>query len=999
MAQSRYPLRTKTSQNPPKEAKGPDFSFIDKFNTNQGTENCAQCVTALFEALKGKVKPEDVKAVAAEPTKRVRWTWIAGLNNQVINSSFIVDDDTADFLRELTPSLFKGPGRPVIEVINAEDMSIERLAVPAPVQSSAPKPLKINLFKSTLKTLVTDLLKEAPLNQSVADNPYCPWGSAFGLIVFTLKGTQSKLGHYVAYHITPGPERTVRILDPQTGEIDESRNKLFSSHLSNHYLETVRWYPCEPLNGFIRIKKEALAAGEREVAGSRLDLSDSAMLSGDQAEGSSVNSDAKIAAPRPVLSPEPEATALEAKRADLRPPLSPPGLMAIPRSDIRRRALDLAALSLEDDEGELLFPQPLAVASQEAESENPAPAAALATSESRADVLAFSPEKMVMIFSRGFQGCENDPAVLKHFFDNQPVMMHYMDDPILQLQGKISDDLARRLKHAVFVNNELLMEQLLRLKKLVTLEEAGGWFTLACEKWEVDCRKTIALILNKIAPDFKKQALNHLLANAVILSHAQLVEFALTQGADPNIRNKAGVSLLQIAAARHGEQIDLHRKSLPGYSLGKNMACRRILKLLQPLAPPAEQKTRVPPSGSLKITTQQIGVFKTKFHHFMGDSAQLKRLLDANRATLEYMLKNNIEIESPAQINQHLVLAISANNAEHVQQLLRVKNNLSFDEGMALLVTVSEARFIDPEIIKIIVDKLVGQARQQLLDQGFVDAILNANLTMAAKLADLGAKTPEPERRNSLLQTIPEVIKLRRDECMSKSRSDSSKAGFWVAKAEAYDEAMGLFLERSIQDHAEASPLPSSSSSNRSAQRGFSNSRSRPTYASLVGALAPQMPVSGSQSMALEDKFIPRSTSSSSSSAVIPLPPAGLFAPYTSTVLNGETELVKAIYSNNLDLFSRLIRAGTDVNQPDSGGSSPLMLAIVRGRHEMVQQLLQLDPAVNMLKSEKGATALSLAKQYYGNNHEITKAIERHTASQSPQAAELLRAYHAKGRR
>jgi uncharacterized protein len=73
-------------------------------------------------------------------------------------------------------------------------------------------------------------------------------------------------------------------------------------------------------------------------------------------------------------------------------------------------------------------------------------------------------------------------------------------------------------------------------------------------------------------------------------------------------------------------------------------------------------------------------------------------------------------------------------------------------------------------------------------------------------------------------------------------------------------------------------------------------------------------------------------------------------------------QLFEAVMAKDVQQISRLLKAGTDVNQTDADGFSALMLAVARGDTRVADCLLDHHASVNA-RNDIGQTALMIATQ------------------------------------
>ena len=73
------------------------------------------------------------------------------------------------------------------------------------------------------------------------------------------------------------------------------------------------------------------------------------------------------------------------------------------------------------------------------------------------------------------------------------------------------------------------------------------------------------------------------------------------------------------------------------------------------------------------------------------------------------------------------------------------------------------------------------------------------------------------------------------------------------------------------------------------------------------------------------------------------------------------TQLMKAVKSGDLPLVTNLIRQGVDVNQADTNGDSPMIMAAYEGHDEILKVLLEAGADVSALDPGMKATALHAA--------------------------------------
>jgi hypothetical protein len=105
----------------------------------------------------------------------------------------------------------------------------------------------------------------------------------------------------------------------------------------------------------------------------------------------------------------------------------------------------------------------------------------------------------------------------------------------------------------------------------------------------------------------------------------------------------------------------------------------------------------------------------------------------------------------------------------------------------------------------------------------------------------------------------------------------------------------------------------------------------------------------------------------------------------------GVTPLIAAAYKGNLELAQLLVEKGVDVNSQTLKGLTALMAAVEAGNAEVVRFLLSKGADAN-LKEETGLTAYQLAAMR--NQHEIMRLLKDKTKDTKPVRAYLVNGGH-----
>lgn len=79
---------------------------------------------------------------------------------------------------------------------------------------------------------------------------------------------------------------------------------------------------------------------------------------------------------------------------------------------------------------------------------------------------------------------------------------------------------------------------------------------------------------------------------------------------------------------------------------------------------------------------------------------------------------------------------------------------------------------------------------------------------------------------------------------------------------------------------------------------------------------------------------------------------------------SGDTLLIRAVESKNVELVKFLMYCGADINKPNSAGSTPLMKAIYSRNIDMINHVLSIQEILLDVKNNFGETALMIASTY-----------------------------------
>lgn len=92
----------------------------------------------------------------------------------------------------------------------------------------------------------------------------------------------------------------------------------------------------------------------------------------------------------------------------------------------------------------------------------------------------------------------------------------------------------------------------------------------------------------------------------------------------------------------------------------------------------------------------------------------------------------------------------------------------------------------------------------------------------------------------------------------------------------------------------------------------------------------------------------------------------------------GYSPLLLAAYYDNLDILKKLLDAGANVNDRESAGNTSLIAATLKGYKSVVQELLNFNADPN-IQNYSGETALFYACSF--NHEDIAKLLLKHGAA------------------